>query len=91
MLSYCLKVALSLISSPRFRNTVSVCVRCIVCVYHCNLLLLLLLLQALEVLVRMYRELDTPDYISICQVRCFTDGNGSFDVFLSSPPVLHLP
>jgi 26S proteasome regulatory subunit N2 len=49
MLSYCLRVALSLISNPAFRNTV------------------------LKVIVRAYKELDVPDYISVCQCYIFLD------------------
>jgi len=44
MLSYCLKVCMSLIPSRTFRNTI------------------------LQMLVRLYLGLQTPDYISVCQV-----------------------
>ncbi|XP_067949261.1 26S proteasome non-ATPase regulatory subunit 1-like [Watersipora subatra] len=49
MLTYCLKVCLSLIESRAFRNTI------------------------LEMLVRLYLGLPTPDYISMCQCYIFLD------------------
>ena len=72
MLSYCLKVTLSLISSPRFRNTVSGPFLSAdlspVTLSLSVSLSLPSLLKVLQVLVRIYLELETPDYISVCQV-----------------------
>ncbi|XP_064393012.1 26S proteasome non-ATPase regulatory subunit 1-like isoform X2 [Halichondria panicea] len=49
VLAYCLKVALSLTSSRRFRN------------------------EVLQVLVQTYEQLNSPDYISVCQCYIFLD------------------
>ena len=76
MLSYCLRVALALISSPRFRSEVSLYVPINLYPYLYYYALWLLNIyysavygQVLHVLVKKYEELHIPDYINICQVR----------------------
>ena len=68
MLTYCMKVCLSLISSPSARNTVSCSLPPITRALTPSHPHTLPPSQVLSVIVRMYEELDTPDYISICQV-----------------------
>lgn len=67
MLAYCQKVALSVISSPGFRNTVRPFANGGIAKYFC--FLSLTNQKVLRVIVKAYKELEIPDFISICQVR----------------------